>query len=252
MDGISSRPATSPSQKTPADAAIAADQRRPDDRGNADEQRQRRGDPDQQVNRAAGPIGDQHDAAARGPENREGDGEKPHLELADTHEGSLASRRRTATAGAVTRLRTGHPPLPGRRALIRTHECWTASTTDPVTRRGSCPKTAEPTVPVRDRTQKRARTMAGQADRSSTGQTGPHGPATRRWAPAVQRRPTRAHPATRSRSAWLPSRSLETENAIAESPAHDPARYPAAHAPDPGCVPAVDHQRLLRTRMPPA
>ena len=64
----------------PRRATVAPDQRRPHYRGDADQQRQQGGDADEQVERTAGPVGDQNDTAARGPEDGEGGGQKPQLE----------------------------------------------------------------------------------------------------------------------------------------------------------------------------
>ncbi len=76
--------------------SIASDKRGPDDRSHGQEEWQRGRHADQQIDGAARPVAEENDATARGPENREGDGEEPKLELADTHAGSLAGPGRRA------------------------------------------------------------------------------------------------------------------------------------------------------------
>jgi hypothetical protein len=57
--------------------------------------------------------------------------------------------------------------------LIRTQQCWIASTWDHGTRRGSCREAVEPTVQIQGSNGEKARMMAGKAENSSAGQTGP-------------------------------------------------------------------------------
>ena len=82
-----------PEPEDPGRSPIARDEGRPDDGRDADEERQGGRDADEQVQWTTGPIRQQYDTAARGPQDRQTDGQKPQLEKTDAHARSLAARR---------------------------------------------------------------------------------------------------------------------------------------------------------------